>query len=306
MSRADSWVPLNVGDYLADTMDLNTEQHGAYCLLLFHYWKRGPIPDDERTLASITKLTLGRWRRRVGPAVRAFFSLGEDGLLHQGRADEERARTRDISAKRAEAARQSHVDRGVGGGNVVPIPAANASANASANAAAGIPAKRLQPVARLPVQEQGPSLASSSDSEAAREGERERFAGAIADLGPAFSRGKYSNPQSAQHPDWPAGVELGTDRGSPAPVVNGMLMEPICEAIFSASGTHRGADVRPIIEWLLDGYTSVDILPAIERVAGRPGYRPPRSFGYFDGVLRERPPIELAIEAAERRIAGGD
>ena len=32
------WFPLYVGDLLADTMNMNTEQFGGYLKILCHYW----------------------------------------------------------------------------------------------------------------------------------------------------------------------------------------------------------------------------------------------------------------------------
>ena len=43
MAAFSHWLPLDVEDYLADTMHLSTLQHGIYIRLIMHYWKRrGP------------------------------------------------------------------------------------------------------------------------------------------------------------------------------------------------------------------------------------------------------------------------
>jgi uncharacterized protein YdaU (DUF1376 family) len=55
------WMPLYVGDYLGDTGHLTTTQHGAYLLLMMHYWRKGELPDDNRQLSKITKLPLKTW-----------------------------------------------------------------------------------------------------------------------------------------------------------------------------------------------------------------------------------------------------
>ena len=54
-------MPVYIGDYLADTMHLSTEQHGAYLLLLFHLWRRGSLQDDDRVLAQVTGLSASAW-----------------------------------------------------------------------------------------------------------------------------------------------------------------------------------------------------------------------------------------------------
>jgi uncharacterized protein YdaU (DUF1376 family) len=73
MGRA--WMPLYVGDYLRDTRDLNTLQHGAYLLLIMHYWQHDALPTDDARLAAITGVSVAQWRRIREP-VQAKFAEG--------------------------------------------------------------------------------------------------------------------------------------------------------------------------------------------------------------------------------------
>lgn len=59
MSRP--WMPLYVADYLADTGHLSTIEHGAYLLLIMHYWSKGGLPDDDKRLSSIARTSLEQW-----------------------------------------------------------------------------------------------------------------------------------------------------------------------------------------------------------------------------------------------------
>lgn len=86
--RPDSWMPLYIGDYLADTMHLTREQHGGYLLLIMAYWRTGaPLRDDDGFLASIVKATPAEWRK-LRPALSEFFEVG-DGLWRHKRIDKE-------------------------------------------------------------------------------------------------------------------------------------------------------------------------------------------------------------------------
>jgi uncharacterized protein YdaU (DUF1376 family) len=87
-------MPVYIGDYLADTMHLSTEQHGAYLLLLFHLWRRGSLQDDDVVLAQITGLPIGTWN--VCRAVLAEFFEIHDGAWHHRRVERERIK---VSAK---------------------------------------------------------------------------------------------------------------------------------------------------------------------------------------------------------------
>lgn len=95
--KADVWMPIYIGDYLADTAMLSTEQHGAYLLMLMAYWKNGPLPDDDEILANITRLPIDRWKKTRGLLL-GFFSV-IDGFLINRRADEEKEKADAFLAK---------------------------------------------------------------------------------------------------------------------------------------------------------------------------------------------------------------
>ncbi len=98
------WMPLYVGDYLGDTGHLTTAQHGAYLLLMMHYWRKGELPDDDRQLSKITKLPLRTWCE-YRPTLQDFFY---DGWKHK-RIDAELAKMLRVSQKRAIAGQKGGI-----------------------------------------------------------------------------------------------------------------------------------------------------------------------------------------------------
>jgi uncharacterized protein YdaU (DUF1376 family) len=103
------WMPIYVADYLADTCRLTTEQHGAYLLLIFDYWRNGALPDDDAVLAQVCRLTADAWSMHSA-VLKAFFTKADDGLLHQKRIDVEIAKAqlnRSMSVTRARKAAEA-------------------------------------------------------------------------------------------------------------------------------------------------------------------------------------------------------
>lgn len=74
------FMQLYVGDYLADTLDLTTEQHGAYLLLLMTMWRHdAKLPNDAAKLARIARVSPRRWHL-VWAEIQHFFYVEGDQI----------------------------------------------------------------------------------------------------------------------------------------------------------------------------------------------------------------------------------
>ena len=77
-------LPLSTSAYLADTQHLSLPQHGAYLLILMTMWRaKGWLPDDDRMLANICKLSVSKWLK-ISAEIRALLIV-RDGRLSQKR-----------------------------------------------------------------------------------------------------------------------------------------------------------------------------------------------------------------------------
>ena len=54
-------MPLYISDYLSATSHLDAAQSGAYLHLIIHYWQKGCLPDDDKFLARIARMTDRQW-----------------------------------------------------------------------------------------------------------------------------------------------------------------------------------------------------------------------------------------------------
>ena len=82
MMKVDIWMPLYIGDYLADTQRLTTEQHGAYLLLIMDYWRSGRPPDNDQVLAQICKLSPDAWCNAKA-MLKQYFSIEDGCWVHK-------------------------------------------------------------------------------------------------------------------------------------------------------------------------------------------------------------------------------
>lgn len=98
--KADIWMPLYVSDYLAATMHLSAEQHGAYLLLLMVAWKsEGRLPSDPTQLQAISRLSPARWKANEA-ALKAFFYVTSEYWINN-RLREELTKANKITEAKA-------------------------------------------------------------------------------------------------------------------------------------------------------------------------------------------------------------
>ncbi len=127
--KTDIWMPVFIGDHLAETWRLNTTQHGAYFLLLATAWKSGgSLPDDDEELAAIVRLSPEEWQQNRS-RLAALFTVADGVWRHERLTDEYERATENQQAKvragnRSAAARQQNA-------NPSPSPSPSSEAKAS-------------------------------------------------------------------------------------------------------------------------------------------------------------------------------
>jgi uncharacterized protein YdaU (DUF1376 family) len=106
-AKVDAWMPLWIGDILAETMGLTRDQIGGYMLLLFAYWRnKGPLPDDDEAFAAIVRSTVDDWCQRLRPRLAPFFMLQACSWHHE-RTEIELAKAGKNKAVAVEKARKA-------------------------------------------------------------------------------------------------------------------------------------------------------------------------------------------------------
>ncbi|MEM7173624.1 MAG: YdaU family protein [Pseudomonadota bacterium] len=96
-------MPMATDAMIADTTHLSPEEFGAYHLLLYATWRNNghPLPDEDKRLARVCRVTAPRWRR-LRPVLLEFFDIS-DGTWRQKRLEKEWA----YVAERREAQRRN-------------------------------------------------------------------------------------------------------------------------------------------------------------------------------------------------------
>lgn len=98
-----AWMPLYITDYLAKTSHLTGAEHGAYMLLIMHYWQNGSLPENEKLIARIGRMDADQWSESRDVLADLF-----DANWTHSRIDEELLKADDIIEKRRNAASRRH------------------------------------------------------------------------------------------------------------------------------------------------------------------------------------------------------
>ena len=116
------YMPLYISDYLSATSHLDAAQSGAYLHLIMHYWQKGCLPDDDRFLARIARMTDRQWAS-AKPTIKAFFDENwrHDRVESEMAHAQSKAEARAISGKQGGIAKSlKNKIRGVAKATVLP------------------------------------------------------------------------------------------------------------------------------------------------------------------------------------------
>ncbi len=92
-------------DYLLNTKHLSTVEHGAYLLLIMHYWGTRGIPNDDVRLARIVGLSVDDWLTIRSTVVEFFDEV--DGEWRHGRIDADMAELDESQERRSIAGQKA-------------------------------------------------------------------------------------------------------------------------------------------------------------------------------------------------------
>jgi len=249
MSGADKFMPMFWGDYARDTGHLSNAGHGAYLMLIKHYWcSARPLPDDDAQLWRIACCdSIGAWKK-LRAAIEPFFHIG-DGLWRHNRIDRELIKAAERYEKRAKAGKKGNETRWGKDGNATEetppeLPPSDSIATDPASQCDpnAIP-MRSQPqpqphfLTEKDTAQLGPELPSAPDdaqAEVRRSSELIR----------AFDAAIVAVWGEAQRRPWPAGADSGTAlrwlRAGVTPELVAAVAEPRFRRMAERGKTHPG------------------------------------------------------------------
>lgn len=101
------WMPVYIGDMLAKTTRMTTEQIGASFLLLMDYWRNGAIPDDNNIIASITRISSSKVKTLKAVLISSNLLNVQDGEIHSEYLDNLKTQAESNKSAKAERAKKA-------------------------------------------------------------------------------------------------------------------------------------------------------------------------------------------------------
>ena len=127
-ARPDTWMPMYWGDYARDTGHLNAAGHGAYLMLIKHYWCTGrPLPDDDDELWRIACCDSKKEWQKLRPKIVRLFVI-DGGTLRHKRIDKELGVAVSAVTAKVEAGKKGADSKWGGASVTLPAPAAQGTA----------------------------------------------------------------------------------------------------------------------------------------------------------------------------------
>jgi uncharacterized protein YdaU (DUF1376 family) len=268
-AKPDTWMPLYVGDYLADTMHLTNGEHGAYLLLIMHYWRHGPLPDDDRALAAIARADAREWAR-IKASIRGFF-LPQDGTLRHKRIDAELSKAKAVSSKRALAANARWMQAGCKpDAKSMHEPCksdANAYAHAYANAYANASSLHMPGISRVQSTEEEREEREERKEEERKEEERGGGVPVTPNPREAAPIVRPPLPSSPPNMAWIEGITPGA---SGTGEVDGYDVDVLLTRLLEAAHmdlSRKAESHKTVVGWLRDGFDTDEMLAWVKRKA---------------------------------------
>lgn len=268
-ARTKYALPMWVDAFLRDTLELDAAEIGAFNLILWAMWGREScdLPDDDRKLARVTRVTPQTWKRRIRPTLEQYFEV-ESGMWISIRLRKEAAKTEKFLA--AQSARRS-------GGDPENDPFAHQNNEVSPpieeEEKTGKPLELNDPPAT------GEYSADTTPEHPTQETKRPSIGGGGGD---AHAR------ESA-----PPEIDAFRER-----ILAACGVDPV-SGLTGHGGAQLGTKAQMIEahRWASDlGLSEPEIIDAVERIMARKRDGPPKSLSYFTPSMQR-----LAAEIAEAR-----
>ena len=107
-----NWYPRYFGDYMRDTGHLTLVEHGAYTVMLDHYYAaKSGLPEGDAAIYRLCRAFTDQERAAVDSVCRQFFPVNGNGRHRNHRADKEIDKEIAISKSRSKAGSKRWEDR---------------------------------------------------------------------------------------------------------------------------------------------------------------------------------------------------